>query len=279
VNARVREAVRPAAAAGPAPASARRRVRRLPGASVWSTAGLMVLAVLVWIIGSAASLWSEATLPGPGSVWTALKAAVVTGQFWADCGSTALEVGVAFVGGAVLGLVVGIVFWKAPIAGKIFEPYLVSFYAVPMVLFYPVMIVIVGINQWPVVILSTVMAFIPMALNTWVGLRGIPPVYLKLARSLSCGRRQTMLDIALPAAAPFLLAGLRLAAVYALIGAIAMEFTTASSGLGHRIRYLYESFDNASMVAYILVVFAISLALTFALAILERALLKGRSAS
>jgi NitT/TauT family transport system permease protein len=239
----------------------------------------MALAVVVWVVGSAASLWSEATLPKPGSVWTALKAAVGTGQFWADCGSTALEVGVAFAGGAVLGLVAGVVFWKAPLAGKIFEPYLVSFYAVPMVLFYPVMIVIVGINQWPVVILSTVMAFIPMALNTWVGLRGIPPVYLKLARSLSCGRRQTLLHIALPAAAPFVLAGLRLAGVYALIGAIAMEFTTASSGLGHRIRYLYESFDNATMVAYILVVFAISLALTFALALLERAVLKGRSGS
>ncbi|MFB9836028.1 ABC transporter permease [Actinoallomurus acaciae] len=279
MTARVREAARPAADET-APPAARRRAVRLPGpAGAWSTAGLVVLAVVVWIAGSAASLWSEATLPEPGSVWTAFTAAVRTGRFWADCGSTVLEVGVAFAGGAVLGLVVGVVFWKAPIAGKIFEPYLVSFYAVPMVLFYPVMIVIVGINQWPVVILSTAMAFIPMALNTWVGLRGIRPVHLKLARSLGCGRRQTLLHIALPAAAPFLLAGLRLAGVYALIGAIAMEFTTASSGLGHRIRYLYESFDNATMVAYILVVFVISLALTSSLAVLERVLLKGRSGS
>ena len=79
----------------------------------------------------------------------------------------------------------------------------------------------------------------------------MPPVYMKLARSLRASPRQTLLAIAIPAAGPFIVAGLRLAVVYALIGTIAMEFTTAQAGLGYRIRYLYEIFDNTQMFAYI----------------------------
>ncbi len=139
-----------------------------------------------------------------------------------------------------------------------------SFYAVPLVLFYPVMIVIVGINAMSVIILATIMAAIPMALNTAVGLNTMPPVYMKLARSLKASPRQTLFAIAIPAAGPYIVAGLRLAVVYALIGTIAMEFTTAQAGLGYRIRYLYEIFNNNEMFAYIAVVLVLSCILTAA---------------
>ncbi len=159
--------------------------------------------------------------------------------------------------GCLLGFAAGLLFWKVPLIGRVFEPYLVSFYAVPLVLFYPVMIVLVGINAWSVIILATIMAAIPMALNTAVGLNQMPPVYMKLARSLRASPRQTLFAIAIPAAGPFIVAGLRLAVVYALIGTIAMEFTTAQAGLGYRIRYLYEIFNNTEMFAYIVVVSAL----------------------
>ena len=147
----------------------------------------------------------------------------------------------------------------------------------PLVLFYPVMIVLVGINAMSVIILATIMAAIPMALNTAVGLNQMPPVYLKLARSLRTSPRQTLFAIAIPAAGPFIVAGLRLAVVYALIGTIAMEFTTAQAGLGYRIRYLYEIFDNIGMFAYIVVVLVLSCLLTVALAAVGRVLLRGRN--
>ena len=116
-----------------------------------------------------------------------------------------------------------------------------------------------------------------MALNTTVGLKGMRPVYMKLARSLNASPRQVLFSVAIPAAGPFIVAGLRLAVVYALIGTIAMEFTTAQAGLGYRIRYLYETFDNTAMFAYIVVVLLFSCLLTVLLALVERMLLKGRN--
>jgi NitT/TauT family transport system permease protein len=245
--------------------------------SVTSTAVLLVLFVVFTEIGSRAGWWSDNVLPAPSVILGALGNLLSEPQFWLDAQRTGVEVAASIVFGCGLGFVAGLLFWKVPLLGRVFEPYLVSFYAVPLVLFYPVMIVLVGINAMSVIILATIMAAIPMALNTAVGLNQMPPVYMKLARSLRASPRQTLFAIAIPAAGPFIVAGLRLGVVYALIGTIAMEFTTAQAGLGYRIRYLYEIFDNTAMFAYIVVVLVLSCLLTVALAAVERVLLRGRN--
>lgn len=243
--------------------------------AVW-TIILIVGGGLFLELGSRAGWWSPAELPAPSTVVTAMVDAAGTAQFWQDVFRTLTEVVAAIVAGSVLGLAIGLLFWKLPAVGRIFEPYLVSFYAVPLVLFYPVMIVLVGINATSVIILATIMALIPMALNTAVGLNAMRPVYMKLARSVRATPRQVLVHVAIPAAGPYIVAGLRLAVVYALIGSIAMEFTTAQAGLGYRIRYLYEVFDNDMMFGHILAVLILSAVLTMLLAILEKALLRGR---
>lgn len=263
----------------PETVSRRRRLRPTGAYSAVATVVLVVLGAALWAVGSAASWWSAATLPAPADVIAVFPKLLGSAQFWHDTARTCGEIALSAAAGATIGLLAGVGFWKAPTVGRVFEPYLVSFYAVPMVLFYPIMIVVLGINQWPVVVLATVMALIPMALNTWVGLQGLPPVYLKLARSLRCTPTQTLFQVALPGAAPYLLAGARLAAVYALIGTVAMEFTTASAGLGFRIRYLYEAFDNVTMFAYILVVLGLSLLVTALLALVEYRVTRRRRAA
>lgn len=255
-------------------------VRRLPrwALSAASTAGLVLLFVVFAEVGSRAGWWNDHVLPAPSVIFGALAEMLTERQFWLDAQRTGVEVAVSIAFGALLGFAAGLLFWKVPLLGRVFEPYLVSFYAVPLVLFYPVMIVLVGINAMSVIILATIMAAIPMALNTAVGLNQMPAVYLKLARSVKASPRQTLVAIAIPAAGPYIVAGLRLAVVYALIGTIAMEFTTAQAGLGYRIRYLYEIFDNTAMFAYIVTVLLLSCLLTILLAAAERLLLRGRSA-
>lgn len=245
--------------------------------SMLSTLALIIGFLLFAELGARTGLWSDRILPAPSVILSELGRLLGEGQFWNDAARTGLEVAFSILFGSLLGFAAGLTFWKLPAVGRIFEPYLVSFYAVPLVLFYPVMIVIVGINATSVIILATIMAAIPMALNTAVGLNTMPPVYMKLARSLKASPRQTLFAIAIPAAGPYIVAGLRLAVVYALIGTIAMEFTTAQAGLGYRIRYLYEIFNNNEMFAYIAVVLVLSCILTALLAGVERILLRGRN--
>lgn len=259
----------------------RRRAGARPGAGTVSLAATVVLLVLggaVCEIGARAGWWGPDIMPAPSEIFTATGQVLGAPEFWPDALRTGTELVLSCVFGITVGLAVGVAFWRAPIVGRVFEPYLVSFYAVPLVLFYPISIVLIGINQWSVIILASIMTAVPMILNTWMGLRSIPPVYLKLAASIRCSPGQTLFRVALPAAAPYIFAGVRLGVVYALIGTIAMEFTTAQAGLGYQIRYLYESFDSVGMFAYILVVLVISVVLTTVLEIAERLLLRRRAA-
>jgi NitT/TauT family transport system permease protein len=258
------------------PAVRRKRVDPAsPTTSALGTAAVLVVVGIILELGG--RLWWE-IVPPLSVVLSSVGELFKEPQFWADAARTGTEVAVSLVFGALFGLLAGILFWKVPLVGRAFEPYLVALYAVPLALFYPFMLVLVGINIWSVIILATMMAAIPMALNTSVGLGTMRPVYMKLARSLRLTPKQTLLSVALPAAGAYIVAGLRMALVYALIGTIAMEFTTAQAGLGYRIRYLYEIFDDEAMYAHIFVVLLLSVILTTLLAVIEKLILRGRKA-
>jgi NitT/TauT family transport system permease protein len=254
-------------------AAVQRRPRRsfsLP--AWWPSAVLVAVAIVVWQVGGEAGWWPSSVLPSPSRILEAGGTEISEGPFLDDAAATGLALALSVVIGIVLGGLAGYVFWRKETLGRIFEPYLVSFYTVPLVVFYPMLIVIIGLNQWPIVLLGSIMAAIPMALNTWVGLSGVKKVYLNLARSLCLTRRQMVRQVAVPAAAPMIIAGATLATIYALIGVVAMEFMVAQQGLGYRIRYRYESFDNDGMYFYIVSVLVLSLVLVWLLSFLPRLL-------
>jgi NitT/TauT family transport system permease protein len=254
------------------------RMRLSPSSPTVSAVGTAAVLVLLGVIIEVGGRYWWKIVPPLSTIIESVAVLVQEPQFWDDAARTGTEVAVSLVFGALFGLLAGVLFWKVPLVGRAFEPYLVALYAVPLALFYPFMLVLVGINIWSVIILATMMAAIPMALNTTVGLNAIRPVYMKLARSLRLTPQQTLFSVALPAAGAFIVAGLRMALVYALIGTIAMEFTTAQSGLGYRIRYLYEIFDDDAMYAHIFIVLLISVVLTTLLALIEKMILRGRKA-
>lgn len=237
---------------------------RIPS-SAW-TALLVTAGVLGWEGAARTPWWPSALVPALSEILASGVEEIREGPFLTHLGSTTAATVLSYLAGTLSGAALGVFFWRHPRAGQMFEPYLVSFYAVPMVVFYPVALVILGINNWPIVILASIMAMIPMALNTWVGFAGIRPVHLRLAESLCASRRDTFLQVAVPAAAKLLYTGMTLAAIYALIGVVAMEFMVAQSGLGARIRYLYEDFDNATMYFYILSTLLLSMVMIATLA-------------
>ena len=66
------------------------------------------------------------------------------------------------------------------------EPYLVTLYAMPTLVFYPVLLALMGVGMGPIMVIASLMVVIPVALNVMVALRSINPVLPKLGRSLNC---------------------------------------------------------------------------------------------
>ena len=138
------------------------------------------------------------------------------------------------------------------------DPFFATYYAVPVFIFYPVMIAIFGLSLIPIVLMGVATAIVAMIIATLNGLDRIPRVLTKVARVHRMGRLSTALRLQLPAAAPYLFTGVKLSVSYAFIAVIAAEFILAPAGLGRAIANAYADFDNRRMYALMLFVLVIA---------------------
>jgi NitT/TauT family transport system permease protein len=113
------------------------------------------------------------------------------------------------------------------------------------------------------------LAFFPVLINSFTGLRSIEPERLDLMRSLSATRFETYRIVKLPNAAPFIFAGLDMAVVYALLGAIVAEFLGAQQGMGVVITQAQAVSDVAGVFAGLVILGALGMSLHSSLRRLE----------
>ncbi len=159
---------------------------------------------------------------------------------------------------AIGGFALGVIIHALPRVRRSLDPFFATYYAVPIFIFYPVMIVIFGLSAIPIVLMGVATAIVAMIIATLNGLDRVPQVLTKVARVHRMGRIATALLLKLPAAAPHLFTGLKLAVSYAFIGVIASEFILAPAGLGRVISDAYTDFDNRKMYALMLLLIIVA---------------------
>ena len=184
------------------------------------------------------------------ALWALLRSGAETADLVATLGRVAAAASVAAAGGLAAGLVLHAV----PRLRAALEPVLASWYAIPTVMFYPVLIVLFGVGGGAIVAIAVLLAAVAMVSATLAGLDRVPPVLLRTAQTFGMGRLQTALLVRLPSAAPWLFTGLKLVVSYAFIGVIASEFILSGSGLGYAIANAYNNFDNPTMYGLMLLI-------------------------
>jgi NitT/TauT family transport system permease protein len=216
---------------------------------------VFIVAVLVTLeVLTRAGIIAPLILPPPSEILEAAAESLATSDFWSDALRSGATVLIAFSGGLVVGVLLGVATASSALLRRVLEPYLISLYATPTVVFYPLLLVVLGLGVLPIAVIASSMAAIPIVLSVSAALRAIPATLPRLGRSLGCSRWRLYRQIILPAALPLAMPGLRLGFIYTLIGTVAMEFILADSGLGYRIGFNYRSFEPVDMWAGIVVV-------------------------
>jgi NitT/TauT family transport system permease protein len=256
----------------------RTRVRRIGGRGARAGGYVLTLVVVVaaWFFVTDDGLVPASTLASPTTVWTAIRGLSASGEIWSNVWTTLFRILLSFAIGCIAGIPLGALLWRFPRIGDSVRPYLAASYSIPLVVFYPMLLVVMGLNDWPVVLLTSVMTTIPISLNTALGLATAPPVLVNVARMMERSPQQIFRQVRLPAAWPDVLAGMKLSMVYAVVGVVAMEFVAASKGLGNRIQFYYESFAVASMYAFILLTLVLTGLCISLVLILEAVTTRGR---
>ncbi|HEY3918600.1 MAG TPA: ABC transporter permease [Stellaceae bacterium] len=156
---------------------------------------------------------------------------------------------IALVFGTLLGLVIG----QSQIADRALRQYVNAGYTLPMVVVLPLVSLWFGYTGAARLATIVFAALFSITVNVADGARSVPHEYLEVARSFRSRSWRALFEIVLPAATPYFLAGLRLAAGRALIGAVVAEFFTAIPGLGYFILFNSRTFHhNEAFVAVLL---------------------------
>jgi NitT/TauT family transport system permease protein len=227
---------------------------------------LLIPLVFVVFVGSwewVVRAWNipEFLVPAPSTVASALARGIRSGLYIANFWVTLCEALLGFVIAAVAGTMMGAVIAQFRVMEQTFYPYLVALQTLPKIAIAPLIIVWFGFGISSKVIIAATVAFFPVLVNVIVGLKTIDPAKLDLMRSLRASRWQTFRLVTFPNALPFVFAGLDIAVVFSVLGAIVGEFVGAQKGLGNLILQFNFSLDIAGVFAVLILLSAMGVAL------------------
>lgn len=237
----------------------------------------VLLFFAIWEFLPRAGLVNSAFLSPPSAVLAAIVQLAQTGQLgWHVAASLQRSLAgliLAVVAGVALGLLMGVV--------RRFEafvdPLLQLFRQVSALALFPVFLLFFGIGEASKIAIIFWAAFWPVLLNTISGVKQVEKLLIHSALSMGASRGFIFFKVILPAAAPSIFTGIRLAGAYSITALVAAEMIGSHAGLGFLTLNSQEIFQIPSMYAGIVLLAILGLALNYGLALLEKRLTRWRS--
>jgi ABC-type nitrate/sulfonate/bicarbonate transport system permease component len=176
----------------------------------------------------------------------------------------------------VIGIGIGILIAQSSLAEFILDPFINAFYAIPRVALVPLIILWAGLEFYGKVAILVSTAVFPVIVNTYAGIRDVRGSMLEIGTAYCATESQIFYKIVLPAALPFIMAGVRLSVGLCIIGMVVAEFFTAISGLGGMIVEFSNVFATAKLFVPIIIIAVMGVVLTQMVVWLEHRLSKWR---
>ncbi len=210
-------------------------------------------------------------LPPPSAIATNFFTTNV--NLWKHLSATLIEATSGFSLAIVVGLTLAFLITRSQLIDVTIYPYLIALSTIPILAIAPLLILWFGFGLLPKIIVSALICFLPIVINTMRGLRAVDYRLLELMQSLSATEFQVYRKIRVYAALPYTFAALKVAVAGSLVGAVVGEFLGSDTGLGYLIVRASTRLDTTLlfMAIVMLVVLGVSEFLLITLA--ERKLL------
>jgi NitT/TauT family transport system permease protein len=243
---------------------------RWTGRNIGLTALLFVATIAAWEAVVRVFQIPVFILPSPTQVGMALYRGVASGVYLDHLKYTLLETLLGFIVGSALGFFLGTAVAMNRYVEFFFYPYIIMFQSLPKVALAPLIVVWFGLGLTSKVINAALVAFFPLLVNTMVGLKSADEDRVSLMRSLAASDQQIFWMLRLPNALPFVMAGLDVAMIFALIGAIVAEFVGAQRGLGMLIQSMNFNMDVSGQFSILLILSLVGLILNRIIMLIRR---------
>jgi len=232
-----------------------------------------VLLLLLWE-GFARLGWiDQRFFPAPSSIIAALVHLSRSGELWANLSASLVRLFWGALLGGVPALALGLAMGLYRPVRAIVDPLVAATYPIPKSAILPLVLLVFGLGEASKVVMVALGVFYPMIINTTAGVLEIDRIYLDVGRNFGAGRWQTFRTIALPGAAPLIMAGMKLGAGLGLILIAIAEMIGAQSGIGYMIWNAWQLMAVDTMFVGLVVIALFGFLFTWALDELERWLL------
>ena len=240
---------------------------------VWPILLLLALGV-VWEVAVRLSETPEWMLPPPSAILDAFR------TDWRllleHTRVTLVEVLLGFGLALVAGILVGIAIDISAILRRAIYPLIIASQTIPMVALAPLMLIWIGYGLTPKILITALIGFFPIAVNTVDGLRAADREILALLRAMGSSTWQRFRMVRVPSALPLIFSGARIAITFCVIGAVFGELVGASAGLGYLMERSAAQFQTARVFACIAILALMGIGLFSLIALVERVALPWR---
>jgi len=249
-----------------------------------------VILLILWETCSRAGWFSPVLLPSPTAVaikwWAYLMPAqpqeagqsylawMFSGELPHDAYSSLFRVVTGFLIGAGLALPFGLLMGASTRIYDLFNPMMQILRPIPPIAYIPLAILWFGLGNPPSFFLIAIGAFFPVLMNTIAGVRQVDGIYLRAARNLGASQWTMFTRVILPAATPYILAGVRIGIGTAFIVVIVSEMIAVNDGLGFRILEAREFMWSDKIIAGMITIGLLGLAIDTAVSRLNNHLLR-----
>jgi NitT/TauT family transport system permease protein len=206
----------------------------------------------------------------PTAIFHAAVQMIASGELWKYLSQSLIVLfaglGLAAIFGIALGLVMAR-FWVIDIA---LDTYITALYSIPSVALVPVLVLWFGFEITAKTAVVFLFTFFPIVINTYQGVKNVDSHLTEVGRAFRCNERQLWVHIVLPAAVPFVVAGLRLAIGRGLIGMVLADLYTAITGIGYLISRYASIYRTDAMFVPVVTLGVLGITLTGFLRFIEK---------
>ena len=215
---------------------------------------LVGLALVAWELAARSGLWSPLLFPSLASIAHELGLLLSRADRLMEAWYSLYRALGGFALAAVVGVALGMLLGRSAFAAGLLEPLFSGTYAVPKLSLFPIFIFVFGIGSLSKVALVFLECLYPIVIITSQGARSVNRVLLWSAQNMGASRVEILRRIVVPATAPFIFAGFRVALPVAMIVVVITEMISSADGLGYQVIYALSSLKTDRMLALVVVI-------------------------
>lgn len=233
----------------------RRELRgwRMPVLPAWiCSLALLVVFLAAWEVVVRTMEISTFILPPPTLILKEWFVSLNSRSLWEATAVTVTETLLGFLIALIAGVATGAVLGKRPWLENVLNPFIVTTQVVPKVAIVPLFVLWFGFGLTSKVLVAAMLAYFPILTNTILGVKSVSRGHRDVMITLNASRWQTFRDLELPNAMPYIITGMEVGIVLAIIGAVVGEYLGGTQGLGAMAVKEMNSYNTARLFAVII---------------------------